>query len=276
MIFNIFKIASGVFAITTLAIILSILLKDSYFALKSIQTISFFSGNWSPSNGEFNIFPMIFGSLVVSIGALLLVAPISWFSSLAITFLCPKPLAFLSCKLFELMSGIPSVIFGLWGLSVLVPVVGSIKPPGASLLAASLVLCLMVLPSTILLFCQSIESIPSEQMSASNSLSLSLMNRVRLVVFPFLLPRFLSILCLQFARTLGETMAVVMVAGNIPILPKSLLDPIRTLTGHIALEMPYAEGLHRSSLMFSGLLLCLPSLLLFYFARKNLDKIRHT
>jgi phosphate transport system permease protein len=133
----------------------------------------------------------------------------------------------------------------------------------------------MVLPSTILLFYQSIDSIPREQMSASNSLSLSLVNQIRVVIFPSLLPRFLSILCLQFARTLGETMAVVMVAGNIPIFPKSLFDPIRTLTGNIALEMPYADGLHRSSLMLSGLLLCLPSLLLFYFARKNLDKMRH-
>ncbi len=220
--------------------------------------------------------PMVAGGLAASMGALLLVSPVAILSALAINGFIPRTLGLVVRKLFEMMSGIPSVIFGLWGLGLLVPFISRIAPPGASLLAASLVLSLMVLPSTIFMVAQAIEDVPKEHVEASVALSMSLYNRIRAVILPFTWTRVFSILCLQFARTLGETMAVVMVAGNIPAFPTSIFDPIRTLTGHIALEMPYAEGLHRSSLMLSGLMLCLPSLALFYLARHFLERMRST
>ncbi|MEI8027906.1 MAG: ABC transporter permease subunit [Pseudomonadota bacterium] len=242
--------------------------------MSSVPLSKFVVGNWNPSSGEYNLLPMAVGGLAACLGSLFLVAPISIFSALAMNGFIPRALRLVIRKLFEMMSGIPSVIFGLWGLGLLVPSIGRIAPPGASLLAASLVLSLMVLPSTVLLVAQAIEDVPREHIEASVALSMSLYNRMRVVVLPFTWTRIFSILCLQFARTLGETMAVVMVAGNIPAFPTSIFDPIRTLTGHIALEMPYAEGLHRSSLMLSGLMLCFPSLVLFYLARRFLERMR--
>ena len=274
MIFNAYKTVSGIFAIVAIAVVLSLLLVDSLKALSSVPFSKFLIGSWNPSSGEYNLLPMVVGGLAASMGALLLVGPIAILSALAINGFIPRTLGLVVRKLFEMMSGIPSVIFGLWGLGLLVPFISRIAPPGASLLAASLVLSLMVLPSTILMVAQAIEDVPKEHVEASVALSMSLYNRIRAVILPFTWTRVFSILCLQFARTLGETMAVVMVAGNIPAFPTSIFDPIRTLTGHIALEMPYAEGLHRSSLMLSGLMLCLPSLALFYLARHFLERMR--
>jgi len=274
MIFKAYKIASGIFAILSIAVILCLLLVDSFKVLSSLPLSKFVMGSWNPSSGEYNLLPMAMGGLAACMGSLFLVAPISMLSAVALTDFIPRGLRLGVRKLFEMMSGIPSVIFGLWGLGFLVPAISHISPPGASLLAASLVLSLMVLPSTILLVAQAIEDVPKEHREASVALSMSLYNRIRVVILPFTWTRIFSILCLQFARTLGETMAVVMVAGNIPAFPSSIFDPIRTLTGHIALEMPYAEGLHRSSLMLSGLMLCLPSLVLFYLARRFLESMR--
>lgn len=274
MIFKVFKVASGVFAIISLVAIVSVLFADSLKVLSSVSIDKFVTGSWNPSLGEFNLLPMVIGGLTASVGSLVFVAPIAALSAIAIQLFCPRLLAIVIGKIFALMSGIPSVIFGLWGLGIIVPSINNIEPPGASLLAASIVLAFIVLPSTILLISRAIEEIPMDQVSAANSLSLSLLNRIHLIILPNILPTVLSILCVQFARALGETMAVVMVAGNIPAVPKSIFDPIRTLTGHIALEMPYAEGLHRSSLMLSGLLLCLPSLILFYLARRYLERLR--
>jgi phosphate transport system permease protein len=274
MYFRFYKAVSAVLAILVLLVVLFLLSADSYKVLSSIPLSKFVTGRWSPSSGEYNLLPMAVGGLAASMGALLLVSPLSVFGAMALQLFSPRSLASAVRKIFELMSGIPSVIFGLWGLGVLVPLIGEWAPPGASLLAAILVLSLMVLPSTILLVSQALHEVPKDQMAASFALSLSLASQIRAVIFPFVFTRVVSVLCLQFARTLGETMAVVMVAGNIPSWPTSIFDPIRTLTGHIALEMPYAEGLHRSSLMLSGLLLCLPSLILFYLARSYLESRR--
>jgi phosphate transport system permease protein len=274
MYFRFYKAVSAVLAILVLLVVLFLLSADSYKVLSSIPLSKFVTGRWSPSSGEYNLLPMAVGGLAASMGALLIVSPLSVFGAMALQLFSPRSLASAVRKIFELMSGIPSVIFGLWGLGVLVPLIGEWTPPGASLLAAILVLSLMVLPSTILLVSQALNEVPKDQKAASFALSLSLASQIRAVIFPFVFTRVVSVLCLQFARTLGETMAVVMVAGNIPSWPTSIFDPIRTLTGHIALEMPYAEGLHRSSLMLSGLLLCLPSLILFYLARSYLESRR--
>ena len=274
MYFRLYKVASGFFAILALLVILYLLAVDSFKVLSSVPLSKFVTGRWGPSSGEYNLLPMAVGGLAASAGALMLVAPLSVFAAMALEFFTPLSLSLAVRKVFELMSGIPSVIFGLWGLGVIVPLIGEWMPPGASLLAVMLVLSLMVLPSTILLVSQALSEVPKDQMAATFALSLSFISQIRAVIFPFVFTRVVSVMCLQFARTLGETMAVVMVAGNIPSWPTSIFDPIRTLTGHIALEMPYAEGLHRSSLMLSGLLLCLPSLVLFYMARSYLESRR--
>lgn len=276
MIFRCYKFASGGFAVVAMVAVLSLLLANSFQVLTSVPFYKFVSGIWGPSSGEFNLLPLAFSGLAASGLAMLVVAPVSFLSALALQIFIPQLLGRIFRKIFEMMSGIPSVIFGLWGLGVIVPIVGEWVAPGASLLAASLVLSIMVLPSTILLFSQAIHEVPGEQIAAAKALSLSLGGQIRHVIFPYAFHRMASVLCLQFARTLGETMAVVMVAGNIPSWPTSIFDPIRTLTGHIALEIPYAEGDHRSALMLSGLLLCLPSWGLFYVARRHLQSRRLT
>ena len=159
--------------------------------------------------------------------------------------------------LVELMAGIPSVVYGLWGMLVLVPWINRLAPPGASWLAASLVLALMILPLALLVTDTALGQLPARYLQAGQALSLSRVGMLRRVLLPQAGPAIVSGLVLQFGRALGETMAVLMVAGNVVRWPTSLFDPVRTLTANIALEMAYATGDHRVALFASGLLLLL-------------------
>jgi len=153
------------------------------------------------------------------------------------------------------MAGIPSVVYGLWGLLVLVPWINQWAPPGASWLAGSLVLALMVLPLALLVTDTALGQLPAAWWRAGHAMSLSRLGMLRRVLLPAAAPSILSGVVLQFGRALGETMAVLMVCGNVVQWPHSVFDPVRTLTANIALEMAYATGDHRVALFVSGLLL---------------------
>lgn len=214
---------------------------------------------WYPqakaAEGSFNLLPMLVGSALVTLGAVLLAAPLGILSAVFVHDYAPRPLAMLFRRMIELLAGIPSVVYGLWGLVVLVPLIRSFAPPGPSLLAAILILALMILPTIALLADSAIGSVPRELRQAAAALGFSRGRTVWSVVVPTAKGGIGSGVLLAAGRAAGETMAVLMVCGNVVQMPDSVLAPVRTLTANIALEMAYAVDDHRSALFVSGLIL---------------------
>lgn len=186
---------------------------------------------------------------------MLLAVPLGILSAVFCRLYAPPSLSRLYRRLLELLAGIPSVVYGLWGLVVLVPLIARIQAPGASLLAAILVLTLMVLPTMALAAEASLAAVPVSYLQGAAALGLSPWAILRGVMFPAARSGLFTGMILQSGRAIGETMAVLMVCGNVVQTPSSLFDPIRTLTANIALEMAYALGSHRAALFLSGLLL---------------------
>lgn len=212
--------------------------------------------DWQPGQTRYGMAAMIAGSVLVSVLALVIAGPLAVLLAAWLRYFAPlirRPVL----ALVELMAGIPSVVYGLWGMLVLVPWINQWAPPGASWLAASLVLALMILPLALLVTDTALGQLPARYLQAGQALSLSRVGMLRRVLLPQAGAAIVSGLVLQFGRALGETMAVLMVAGNVVQWPTSLFDPVRTLTANIALEMAYATGDHRVALFVSGLLLLL-------------------
>ena len=223
---------------------------ESLPALREIGIRRFLTdSSWHPGSGQYNMTPMIVGTLAVAVGAVLLAAPTGIAAALFIRFYAPRNLGFLFAKLIELLAGIPSVVFGFWGLVVLVPIVSS------SLLAGILILSLMILPTVSLVAHISLGKVQSDHIRGAAAVGLTRWGMISQVILPAARPGLVTGILLGAARAVGETMAVVMVCGNVVQLPGSLLDPVRTLTANIALEMAYATDSHRSVLFVSGLVL---------------------
>jgi len=214
-----------------------------------------FASGWHPGAGEYGMAAMIAGSLLVSLLALAMAAPVAVTLAAWLRYYAPAALRRPTLILVELMAGIPSVVYGLWGLLVLVPWINRWAPPGASWLAGSLVLALMILPLALLVTDTALRQLPPTWSRAGEALALSRFGVLRRVLLPGAAPSILSGVVLQFGRALGETMAVLMVCGNVVQWPHSVFDPVRTLTANIALEMAYATGEHRVALFVSGLML---------------------
>ena len=158
-------------------------------------------------------------------------------------------------RLIELLAGIPSVVYGFWGLVTLVPLIARVRPPGPSLLAGILILTIMILPTITLMAHAALAGVPKHYLQGAAALGLSRWATIRGVVFPAARSGLFTGVILETGRAIGETMAILMVCGNVVRTPHSLFDPIRTLTANIALEMGFALGDHRSALFVSGLLL---------------------
>ena len=215
----------------------------------------FFDPSWHPAGGLFNLIPMLLGTLLATMGAVTLATIFGISSALFSQYYAPSLLASIYRKLIELLSGIPSVVFGFWGLMVLVPVIARFHPPGPSLLAGIVILTLMILPTIALVADASLANVPREYLHGAAALGLRKWSIIRHVILPTAQSGLVTGILLQTGRAIGETMAILMVAGNVVQTPKSIFDPIRTLTSNIALEMAYAVGDHRSALFLSGLLL---------------------
>ena len=232
------------------------LIKEALPVLKQVGLLRFFQDDsWHPVEDLYNFVPMLWGTLLVTAGAVLVAAPLGIFSAVFCQYYAPPLIAGLYRRLIELLAGIPSVVYGFWGLVVLVPLIGSLQPPGTSLLAGIAILALMILPTIALTADASFTKVPPEYLKGAAALGLSRWGTVRGVVFPAAKSGLFTGLILGTGRAIGETMAVLMVCGNVVQTPKSLFEPMRTLTANIALEMAYATGNHRSALFVSGLLL---------------------
>jgi phosphate transport system permease protein len=239
------------------------LIRESFPALSQIGLVRFLTdSSWNPTESIYQMTPIIFGSLATTFGAILIALPIGIISSIFTHYYAPRKIVPTYRRMIEVLAGIPSVVYGFWGLMVLVPLINEIEPPGASLLSAILVLAIMILPTIALMADAAFAMVPGELLSAANALGLNQLGILRIAVIPAARSGLFTGAILQTGRALGETMAVLMVCGNIVQIPSSIFEPVRTLTANIALEMAYAVGTHRSALFASGLLLfCISSVL---------------
>ena len=235
----IFLFANGVPAM------LKIGLKNFIFGLK-----------WKPSIDLYGIFPMIVGSITVTLGALILGVPLGLFTAVFLARYCPKQLYNFFESGVKLLAGIPSVVYGFFGLTVIVPAIRNIfGGNGTSILAASIVLAIMILPTIISVSESSIRAVPSLYFEGSLALGACKERSIFLVELKAAKSGIMAGIILGVGRAVGETMAVIMVAGNQAILPRSLVKGIRTLTANIVLEMGYAADLHRDALIATSVIL---------------------
>lgn len=225
--------------------------------LKNFGIAGFLAGRvWDPGAGQFGILPMIIGSFYVTIGALLIGVPVALACAIFLAEMASQRFARLFRPMIELLAGIPTVVYGFFGLIV---IVGFIRDhfggPGFSILAASLMLAIMILPTVINISEDAIRAVPSHYKEGSLALGATHWQTIRYVILPSARSGLITAVFLGMGRAIGETMAVIMVAGNTALIPDSVLDPVRTLTINIALEMGYASGDHASSLFATGIVL---------------------
>jgi phosphate transport system permease protein len=229
---------------------------ESAPAFKSISVLSFLTqSTWYPSEKQFGILSMALGSALVALLAICLAGPFGAAIAVFHHFAARRWMVTVSRRLLEAMAGIPSVIYGFWGLVVLVPRINAFRAPGQSLLAGGIVVGMMILPTMAMMTDSALTSLSSDLRRSAAALGLSETTTFFRLLLPRLRPGLIAAVTLSLGRALGETMAVLMVAGNIPQIPSSVFEPVRTLTANIALEMAYASGTHRSALFVSGLLL---------------------
>lgn len=247
---------SAVLAGLITLLIFGFLMLESLPALTEVGLVRFLTDpSWHPTSRRFDLTAMVAGSVAVTAGAVLLATPLGLLSAVYCRFFAPPGVARIHRGLIGLLAGIPSVVFGLWGLTVLVPLIGSIEPPGPSLLAATLILAIMILPTVALLSDAALGDVPAEQLRVAAALGFSRSATVWKISFPIARSGVFTAALLATGRAIGETMAVLMVSGNVVQLPSSLFAPFRALTANIALEMAYAMNVHRSALFVSGLVL---------------------
>lgn len=237
-------------------LIMVFLVLEAAPALRSVGPARFFADpSWNPTQHLYNLTPMLWGTLFAAGGAVAVATPLGVLSAIFCRYYAPPLVAREYRRLVALLAGIPSVVYGLWGLVVLVPLIGRVQPPGASLLAGIAILTIMILPTIALTADASFANVPQQYVQGAAALGLPRWATVRGVVLPAAKSGLFTAVILGTGRAIGETMAVLMVCGNIVQTPDSLFSPVRTLTANIALEMAYATGDHRSALFVTGLLL---------------------
>lgn len=226
-------------------------------AIGKIGVFKFLLGTkWKPGNDIYGILPMILGSLYVTAGAIIIGVPIGLLTAVFLAKFCPKGLYKILKPATELMAGVPSVVYGFFGLVVLVPLVQNIfGVAGNTMLTASVLLGIMILPTIIGVSESAIRAVPDSYYEGSLALGASHERSVIFATLPAARSGILAGVVLGIGRAIGETMAVVMVAGNKERMPQGLLDGVRTMTANIVMEMGYATDLHREALIATAVVL---------------------
>ncbi len=215
-----------------------------------------FGAHWAPTKGHFGILAMILSSIYVTVGALICGVPLALACAIVLAEFAPPRLTRILKPTIELLAGIPSVVYGFLGVVLLVPLIREyLGGPGLSLLAAALILGIMILPTVISISIDAINAVPNIYREGSIALGATQWQTVRKLVLPAARSGIITAIILGMGRAIGETMAVIMVAGNALKIPTSVLDPVRTLTANIALELGYASGAHREALFATGIVL---------------------
>ena len=260
------KVAKNVFLISALIAVISLFLIIGFvfykgltpFVMKGYSFIEFLTGtDWVPSADKFGVAPMIIASILATLGALVIGVPIGILTAVFIAEVAPKKLAKIISPAVELLAGIPSVLYGVFGLACVVPAIQSNfnLPKGQSLLAVIIVLSVMMLPTIISVSETAIRAVPKAYKEGSLALGASKIETIFNVILPAAKSGILAAVVLGVGRALGETMAVILVAGNSPVIPGSIMDSVRPLTTNIALEMGYAFGTHQEMLFATGVVL---------------------
>lgn len=264
-------LVSACVSIAALLLIAFFLFASGMPAIAEIGLFNFLWGTrWAPMDASpyFGIRPMIVGSLITTSGAVLLGVPIGIFTSVFLAYICPKPIYVFLKPAVNLLAGIPSVVYGFFGMIVIVSMIRNLSlqltggGTGMSLLSASILLSIMILPTIIAISESSIRAVPRSYYEGALALGASHVRSVFSIIVPAAKSGIFASVILGIGRAVGETMAVVMVAGNQPAMPRSPLFPLgmmrggRTMTANIVMEMGYAaQGIHRNALIATGVVL---------------------
>jgi phosphate transport system permease protein len=244
-------------SISALVLITVFIIVNGVPIIAKVGVFNFIFGmSWAPSQGEFGIFPMIVGSVIVTLGAALIGVPIGICCSIFLAEYAPIQMRNIFRPAIQLLAGIPSVVYGFWGLLFIVPFIRKyIGGPGLSILAGSIILAIMILPMVISISEVSILALPRQYKEGALALGLTHWQAIRSVLLPSAKSGIVAAVILGIGRAIGETMAVIMVLGNAVAMPESILDPVRTLTTNIGIEMGYAAGPHQQALFATGIVL---------------------
>lgn len=255
--FKILFFLCAAFSILAVLVICLFLFANGIPAMHKIGLTDFLFGTkWKPGSDLYGIFPMIIGSLYVTAGAIIIGVPIGLMTAVFLSKFCPKWLYKIIKPAIELLAGIPSVVYGFFGLMIIVPAVRNVfGGNGSSILTASILLGMMILPTIISVSENSLNAVPQSYYEGSRALGATHERSVFLTMLPAAKSGIMAGIILGIGRAIGETMAVIMVAGNQVRLPDSILKGVRTLTANIAIEMGYAADLHREALIATGVVL---------------------
>ncbi len=250
-------LAAACASVLAVGLICVFLFANGIPAMGKIGLFDFLLGTkWKPGNDIYGILPMILGSIYVTAGAVVLGVPIGILMAIFMARFCPPRLYKILKPVVDLLAGIPSIVYGFFGLIVLVPFVRSIfGGTGTSILTAAILLGIMILPSVISVSESSLRAVPESYYEGGLALGASHERSVFFAVVPAAKSGILAGVILGIGRAIGETMAVMMVVGNQPRIPNSMLDGVRTLTTNIVMEMGYAADLHREALIATAVVL---------------------
>lgn len=259
------KLAQWGFLFTALSAILALALIAFFIVIEGLPLITkvgikdfIFGMTWAPSQGQFGIFPMIVGSIVVTMGALVLGVPTALSTTIFITEFAPPIISTIVRPAIQLLAAIPSVVYGFWGLIFIVPFIRNyLGGPGLSILAGSIILAIMILPTVASISEDALRALPRQYKEGSLALGATRWQTIWSLLLPAARSGIVAAVVLGMGRAIGETMAVIMVLGNAVAMPHSILDPARTLTTNIGIEMGYAAGEHRQALFATGIVLFL-------------------
>lgn len=243
--------------LSALAVITIFIFTEGVPVIAKVGVFNFIFGmKWAPSLGFYGIFPMIVGTVSVTLGAALIGVPVALCCSIFLTEFAPRRVSTIMRPAIQLLAGIPSVVYGFWGLTFIVPLIRTyLGGPGLSILAGSLILAIMILPTIISISEVSLLSLPGLYKQGSLALGATHWQTIHKVLVPSAKSGIMAAIVLGIGRAIGETMAVIMVLGNATALPRSILDPARTLTTNIGIEMGYASGTHQQALFATGIVL---------------------
>lgn len=249
-------------SIAAVVLICLFLFANGIPAMKEIGLLNFLTGaKWKPGNDIYGILPMILGSIYITAGAVVIGVPVGLLTAIFMAFYCPKKLYGLLKPCTELLAGIPSIVYGFFGMVVIVPCIRTVAAlfgadiSGSSILAASVLLGIMILPTVIGVSEAALRAVPSAYYEGAVAMGARHERAVFTVMLPAAKSGVLAGVVLGIGRAIGETMAVIMVAGNQPRLTGNMLKGIRTMTANIVMEMGYATGLHREALIATGVVL---------------------
>lgn len=257
------KLSGRIFLLLALSALSVLALITVFIFIKGVPIIAkvglfnfVFGMKWAPSQGYFGIFPMIVGTVSVTLGAAIIGVPVAICCSIFLAEFAPATLRNIFRPAIQLLAGIPSVVYGFWGVLFIVPMIRNyLGGPGLSILAGSIILAIMILPTIISITEVTILALPRHYKDGALALGLTHWQTIRHLLLPAAKSGIVAAIILGLGRAVGETMAVIMVVGNAVALPETILDPVRTLTTNIGIEMGYASGEHQQALFATGIVL---------------------